>query len=151
MHITDSDKLKYRINIVTASHCWCHSKMKGICRKGNYQSEKRWRKLSVYFSRGIKRVWFKRYIDSSIQYLLKVPGWAPSVAKAMVVASKVYKMLKDDKVSLQDSINCHKHSGQWGLTLSMDFTSLVLNVNIFSLWNLLKKFETFSTVKFLGN
>ena len=66
----------------------------------------------------------------------------------MEVVYKVYQVLQDDRVSLQDFINRLKQSGQWGSTLDMVFSSLVLNVNIISISNMLQKFETFSTMEF---
>ena len=78
----------------------------------------------------------------------KIAEWVSTATPAMEVVYKVYQVLQDDRVSLRDFINRQKQSGQWGSTLDMAFASLVLNVNIISISNMLQKFETFSTMDF---
>ena len=72
----------------------------------------------------------------------KIAEWASSATQAMDVVCKVYELLQDSQVSLQGFINRQKR----GSTLDMAFASLVLNVNIISISNMLKKFEVFSTI-----
>ena len=76
----------------------------------------------------------------------KIAEWESSATQAMEVVCKVYEVLQDDQVSLQGFINREKQNGQWRSTLDMAFASLVLNVNIISLSNILKRFEVFSTI-----
>ena len=80
----------------------------------------------------------------------KIAEWVSTgtATPAMEVVYKVYQVLQDDRVSLRDFINRQKQNGQWGSTLDMDFSSLVLNVNTISIPNILQKFETFSTMEF---
>ena len=77
----------------------------------------------------------------------KIAEWVSTATPAMEVVYKVYQVLQDDRVSLQDFINHQKQNGQWGSTLDMAFASLVLNVNIISISNMLEKFEIFSTTE----
>lgn len=62
--------------------------------------------------------------------------------------NNVYGILQEGGLSLQDFIDRQKESGRWGSTLDMVFASLMMNVDIVSISNMLKKFETFSTVDF---
>ena len=78
----------------------------------------------------------------------KIAEWISTASAAMEVVYKVYQVLQDDRLSLQDFINRQKQSGQWGSTIDMAFASLVLNVNIISISNMLQKFEIFSTMEF---
>ena len=78
----------------------------------------------------------------------KIAEWMSTVNPAMEVVLKIYNVLQDDRVSLQDFINRQTQSGQWGSKIDMSFASLVLNINIYSISNMLKKFEVFSTKEF---
>ena len=62
--------------------------------------------------------------DASIlrEYIFgNISEWvsASTVTPAMEVVYKVYQVLQDDRVSLQNFINRQKQSGQWGSTLDM--------------------------------
>ena len=74
--------------------------------------------------------------------------WVSTVTPAMHVVNNVYQVMQDERVCLREFINRQKQSGQWGSALDMAFASLVLNVNIISISNMLQKFETFSTMGF---
>ena len=60
----------------------------------------------------------------------KIIEWTNKPSKMMVAINAVYEVLQDNRLSLQDFINCQKQSGQWGSTLDMVFAALGFNVNI---------------------
>jgi hypothetical protein len=79
----------------------------------------------------------------------KIIKWTNKPSKMMVAINAVNEVLQDDRLSLQEFINCQKQSGQLESTLDMVFAALVFNINILSISNMPKKFEIFSTNDFL--
>jgi hypothetical protein len=59
----------------------------------------------------------------------KIIEWTNKPSKMMVAINAVYKVLQDNRLSLQDFINCQKQSGQWGSTFDMVFAALVFNIS----------------------
>ena len=67
----------------------------------------------------------------------KIVEWISTAMPAMEALYKIYQVVQNDQVSLRDLINREKQSGQWRSTLDIAVASLVLNVNINSISNML--------------